>query len=268
MPKLPPGLPVLRFGELESTNKYARKLAETGQLRGRAAVIIAERQTDGVGRFRRQWSSPVGGLWCTLAWPLPEGPAGERVLDGLGLRVGLGCTYAIQSLLRKTKRPCEVRLKWPNDVMVNSRKVAGVLCELVFERDSLAAHKYVLVGVGVNANIASAQLPFELREKATGLLDHLPKPIPLDDLLAVILHQLYELVPIEGLPAEMLQLVRAMLFGVGLPAAVSLPQGQKVHGVLLGIDHRGLAQLRTDDGVFTAPSGTVLMTEEPPGAGK
>lgn len=261
---LPPNLPVLRFGELDSTNAYARKLAETGQLRGRAAVVVAERQTSGVGRFRRQWTSPVGGLWWTLAWPLPEADAADRMIEGLGLRVGLGCTCALQSLLRNTKRPATVRLKWPNDVMINGRKVAGVLCELVHERSSLAARRYVLIGIGVNANLSNAQLPFELREKATGLLDHLARPVPLDDLMAAILHQLMELVPIEGLPAELLQLVRALLYGVGQPATVSLPQGQKISGILLGIDARGMAQLRTDDGVFTAPNGTILMTDDSP----
>lgn len=259
---LPLGLPVLRFSELDSTNKYARKLAESGQLRGRPAVVVAERQTDGVGRFRRQWSSPPGGLWCTYAFPLPQSPAGERVLEGLGLRIGLACTTAISELLQNTKRPCDVRLKWPNDVMVNGRKVAGMLCELVSERESLAQHRYILIGVGVNANFTSVQLPPELREKATGLLDHLACPVKLDSLLASIVGGLQELAPVEGLPHDLLQRVRTLLYGVGQHAAVSMPHGQKVSGVLLGIDSRGLAQLRTDDGVFTAPSGTVLMTDE------
>lgn len=254
-------VPVLRFAELDSTNKYARRIAESGQFRGREAVIVAEQQTAGVGRFRRAWASPAGGLWCTFVFPLPHGADGDKQLDGLGLRVGIACTRTIASILNNTKRPCDVRLKWPNDVLINGRKACGVLCELVTERSSLAGTRYVLVGVGVNANMASSQLPPELREKATGLLDHLPHTIDLDALLACLHIELMTLVGARGLSPELLEEARQRLYGIGQPAAVSLSHGHKVHGTLLGIDTHGLALLRTDDGVFTAPGGTVLVMD-------
>lgn len=267
-PAIPPRLspaevPILRFSETESTSKYLKRLAQTGQLRGRMAVVVAERQTGATGRFNRQWSSPPGGLWFTLAWPMPSEPAAcERMLDGLGVRVGVVVMLEIDRVLAQSKRPCDVRLKWPNDVLVNGRKVAGILCELTGERVSLAQHKYLLVGVGVNANVCTMQLPPELRGSACGLMDHVAEPVNNETLLRGMVSGLMGTLPLEGLPSEVGRVARERLWGVGEAMTVTLPQGQKVHGILIGLDSRGMAQIRTDEGVFTAPSGSVLMKDE------
>lgn len=265
---------VLRFAEIDSTSAYARKLAQTGQLRRRPAMIVAERQTAGVGRFRRQWSSPTGGLWCTLAWPLEPGAAGEGVLEGLGLRVGLACMDVVEGLLSETKRPTDVRLKWPNDVMVNGRKVAGVLCEIVSgslqgigisktqDGSGSGADRYLLIGVGLNANVSSVLLPSEIREKAAGLLDHLARPLDLEMVRERVQAALVMTLRTRGVPTEILRRARERLYGLGSMVSVALPHGQKVFGELIGLNEYGMAQLRTDHGPYVAPSGTVIMVED------
>lgn len=256
-------IPVIRFREIESTSSLARRLAETGQLRSRPAMIVAESQTGGVGRFKRQWTSPVGGLWCTLAFPLRSGAPGDAIIEGLGLRVGVAITTVIRAVLdNQTKRPADVRLKWPNDVLINARKVAGILCELVNCPGAVGPGRAVLVGVGINANLSSAMFPAELRDRVTGLLDHMGRPLDLELLRQAVQSALLEALAAHALPPDLLRTAREMLFGVGAPAVITLPQGRKVHGTLIGIDHSGMAQLRTDDGLFTAPSGTVLMFDE------
>jgi BirA family transcriptional regulator, biotin operon repressor / biotin---[acetyl-CoA-carboxylase] ligase len=257
-----PSMPVLSFPEVESTSGLARKLAETGQLRGRPAMVVAETQSGGVGRFKRQWQSPRGGLWCTLAWPLPADPAGNKLMEGLGLRVGVVCTQLVARVLAPAKHQPDVRLKWPNDVLVNDRKIAGVLCELVPVRASVIGQRYVLIGVGINANLSDALLPAVIRERSTGFLDHIAREVDLVALRERLQSELIAAMETPGLPAGVLSEARRLLWGVGRPAAVALPGGQRVTGMFVGIDDRGLAKLKTDDGLFVAPPGTMLLSGE------
>lgn len=263
-------IPVIRLKEVDSTSLFARRLANTGQFRRRAAVVVAEKQTAGVGRFRRQWVSPAGGLWCTLVWPLASGRAGDAALEGLGLRVGMACLDLVDALMQDARGGAEVRLKWPNDVMINGRKVAGVLCELVQGSSGAVSDgggggggddRYVLVGVGLNANVSSAVLPGEIREKSCGLLDHVPRSLDLERVREGLVLRLSAALRCEGVPGEMLRRARQRLFGLNTTVSVSLPHGQKVFGELIGLSDQGMAILRTDDGPYVAPSGTVLMSE-------
>lgn len=256
-------IPTVRLAEAESTSQFLKRLAQTGQLHGRAAAVVADRQTAGVGRFGRAWSSPPGGLWYSLAWPLPTSQVeSERLLDGLGIRVGVAVMQVIEQVVCQTKRPCEVRLKWPNDLMLNNRKVSGVLCELVSERAALLQNRYVVVGVGINANFSAMQLPVELRARACGLIEHVAEPVNLERLMIAVEHALIEAFRTDGLPLGVLRIARERLWGLDGPITVTLPNGQQVHGLLIGLDARGMAQVRTEDSIFTAPSGAMVMRDE------
>src|SRR6185369_5269429 len=112
---------ITRFAEIPSTSGHARAQIGAGRLDPQPAAFVAAAQTDGVGRFHRQWQSPPGGLWPTLAWPLTE-PEFDKVLDGLGLRIGVACLRVVQRALTGAPGDPHVRLKWPNDILVHGRK--------------------------------------------------------------------------------------------------------------------------------------------------
>jgi BirA family transcriptional regulator, biotin operon repressor / biotin---[acetyl-CoA-carboxylase] ligase len=138
-----------------STNQEASAWAQAGAPDG--ASVVADCQTAGRGRLGRAWCSPAGvNLYCSQVARLPA--AALRLLPLVG---GLGALAAVDACLPGGPRPA---LKWPNDVRVEGRKVAGVLCEWV-----PGAPPAGVVGVGLNVNMLPEQFPADLRRPATSL---------------------------------------------------------------------------------------------------
>lgn len=145
------GLPHLHLRETESTNDRARELAEAGAPSG--TVVTAEAQSAGRGRRGRVWSAPPGAalLYSALLRPLEL----DHAL--LPLAVPVAVCEAAESLA-----PVSCRVKWPNDVWIERRKVAGVLIE--------ARHpEWAVIGIGLNLAVADDEFPPDLRWPATSL---------------------------------------------------------------------------------------------------
>lgn len=162
-------LPLRRidFDAIDSTSLHARRLVEAGAPEAEHAqplVIVAATQTAGVGRLGRAWSSPRGGLWCTFVLP-PARPYAE-VSDGLGMRIGAAVTEALRAAVEREFAP-RLQTKWPNDVLLDGRKVCGVLTETAGAGDGLR----VLVGVGVNIAFSTSDAPEDLHERITTMRD-------------------------------------------------------------------------------------------------
>lgn len=164
------GRPLVRVAEVGSTSDLARLLAAAGLPEG--TVVVAARQTRGRGRFGRTWISPLGGLWCSLLLR-PDGDA-EWGLLSLAVAVAVAETVdriaGVRSMIR-----------WPNDVLIDGGKVAGILAEAV----SGAA----IVGVGINADIDLHGLPDDLRTPAASLAAAAGGPVVLSTLLDILLER-------------------------------------------------------------------------------
>jgi BirA family biotin operon repressor/biotin-[acetyl-CoA-carboxylase] ligase len=165
------------LAECDSTNSRLMALAETGAPSG--SVLVAERQTAGRGRRGRSWySTPGDSLTFSLLWRFPNG----TMLDGLSLAVGVALARSLESLGIRG-----VTLKWPNDVLLDGRKLAGVLIELAPGPRPEAA----VIGVGLNQRVPQ-ELPEELSATVAALHDagrELPSP---NVLLARLLRALHE----------------------------------------------------------------------------
>lgn len=238
---------------LDSTSLEARRDVESGQLDGQARLFIARTQTAGVGRFGKAWASPMGGLWCTLAWPINQASR-RTAMEGLGLRIGVAVGQHVEHLLATHGHSERVELKWPNDVLVNGKKVAGCLIEVI-EKNGRA---YALVGVGVNLNFSVDALPVELRSSATTIVDIVEGESPIDRAAQDLCERLRDALMTEGLDSATLAEARQRLHGVGKPARVVMPDGAEKTGALQGLDDRGCLVLQTDAGQFTAPIGAAL----------
>lgn len=252
----PPGVQLRQFDELDSTNLHARRLLAAGEVRPEDGPVLLQalRQTGGVGRFGRAWTSPVGGLWCTLLAPLP--PRRTDLLDGLGLRVGIACLTTVRAVMEGSGKAGRVRLKWPNDVLIDGRKVLGVLCEGLPGQRAL----WVMIGVGLNANFAAASLPPTLRRPPTTLRDELGREVDLDGVRADLCAALLEALD-PGANTAAVASAREALYGVGEPAWLRLPSGLELSGTLLGLSDSGVPLLRTNDGDVAAPPGSELMQD-------
>ena len=145
------GKPLYKYQIVRSTNDLALQLAREGAPEG--TLVLAEAQTGGRGRWGRRWLSPEGkGIWASLILRPEDDPGGT-------LAVGVASGIA-EALRDRTGVDAEV--KWPNDVVVGGRKLAGVLVER-------GGEAYV-VGFGVNVLQAKEDFPPELRDRATSLL--------------------------------------------------------------------------------------------------
>lgn len=124
--------------QVDSTNTVARRQIEQGIVH--SYVCMAERQTQGRGRLGRTWVSPFGrNLYLSATW---EFSGGVAALEGLSLAVGVAVSRAVQSLGVEV-----ISLKWPNDILLNGRKVGGVLLEMLGDPSGLCQ---VVVGIGIN----------------------------------------------------------------------------------------------------------------------
>lgn len=137
-----PYLPIFAYDSISSTNEYAKKMLVTQPA---PLAILAEHQTLGRGRRGRKWNSPYAqNLYLSYAWPVTRGMA---QIDGLSLVAGLAVVRAVEQVVGTT-----AQLKWPNDVLINNAKVAGILLELVGDPADLCS---VVIGIGVNLNMTS-----------------------------------------------------------------------------------------------------------------
>ena len=166
------------FRETTSTNDIVDRLARDGVKEG--VVVFAESQTKGRGRLGRKWLSPAKkGLWFSiLLRPNLRPPEMTRLI----VASATALRRAIQS---HTRLPFEI--KWPNDILIRGKKVAGILTELSAELDRV---KYVILGIGVDVNLNQSDFPSDLRKFATSLKAELGKAISRPELAVLILREL------------------------------------------------------------------------------
>ncbi|MGD8453465.1 MAG: biotin--[acetyl-CoA-carboxylase] ligase [Phycisphaerae bacterium] len=233
--------------EIDSTNLEAvRRWRVSDQ--AHPFLITATVQTAGRGRHDRPWQSPPGGLWLTVAWPLRRPPAHYTA-------VPLAAGAAIALALEET---CGVRpqIKWPNDVLIAGRKVAGVLVQMELAADQPAA----IVGVGLNGNFAAADLGPDLLYPATSLQDELGRPVDLDAVLAAAVGQLEALLVAydrDG-PAACLPDVRSRLAWLGEQVRAQLiTGGPPVVGRIAGLADDGSLLLDAGDRQHRVSAGEI-----------
>lgn len=143
------------FDEIDSTNNYIKKIAENGASHG--SLAIAECQTGGKGRRGRVWKSPKGsGIWMSYLLRPTIPPYSASMLT---LVAGL----AVAKVLSEVSG-MEAKIKWPNDIVINSRKVCGILTEMSADPDMI---NYVVVGIGINVN--TKEFPEDIAQTATSL---------------------------------------------------------------------------------------------------
>lgn len=154
------------FQEVTSTNDVAYKMALKGAQEG--VVVIAESQTCGRGRMKRPWVSPRGkNLYLSLILR-PQIP--PQVVPTLTY---MGAVSTAEALVKSYS--LKVDLKWPNDILVNGKKLAGLLNEVKAETDRV---DFVVLGFGVNLNMGEESFPRDLREQATSVMRELGQSVP------------------------------------------------------------------------------------------
>jgi len=235
--------PIFVFDSIDSTNAEALRAIERGQ--ATPFLVLAERQTAGRGRRGRKWVSPFAeNIYYSLVLRI-EG--GMRQLEGLSLVVGL----AVMQALRALGVP-GVGLKWPNDVLVGQKKIAGILLELVGDPADVC---HVVLGVGINVNMQITdevdQLWTSMRLESGKVFDRNQLVSELGSMLQIYLAR-HQLGGFSSIQSEWEQNHLWQGKPVSLIAGVN-----QIDGEVLGIDSQGALRLKVN-GVEKVFSGGEL----------
>lgn len=163
------------FDELVSTNITAKELAHNAD---DGTVVVAEIQKDGRGRLGREWLSPRGGIWMSI---ILKPTISLAHASRLTLVAGVAITKAIRKL------DVDARIKWPNDILIGNKKVCGILTEVNAEIEQV---DYIVVGIGINANVDMNDFTDNVKNVATTLWSEIGKPI---DRVSFIQDMLFEI---------------------------------------------------------------------------
>jgi BirA family biotin operon repressor/biotin-[acetyl-CoA-carboxylase] ligase len=238
------GRNLINLAQTDSTQNAARAEAERGAPEGTA--VLAEEQTGGRGRLGRPWVSPAGmNLYVTLVMRPPAGH-----LRVLSIVAPLAVAEALEGAAGLT-----CRIKWPNDVLVGSRKIAGVLTETTLAG---AAVKYALVGIGVNVNLDAAAVP-EIADIATSVRRELGRDVSREEVLAALLNAFEARYRDAQEGDAAFRAWRSRLETLG--QRVRATMGERVEeGIAEDVDAQGSLLIRRDDGsLATVEAGDVTL---------
>lgn len=239
---------ILWAAERESTNVTAIQLASEGQPHG--TVVTCGVQTGGKGRRDRAWTSPKGGMWFSI---LLRNPCALSQAADLTLLASL----AVQRAL--AKHGVNTRIKWPNDILLNGRKLCGILAQMRTAGETI---DYAVLGIGINANFVEQDLPADLQGKATTILSATGKPVYRPRLLADILAEiaaLYRLFDEGGGFADIRDEWLAACATIGSRVEVQVGR-EIVAGTAIDVDDHGNLLMLLDDGTrHRVHSGEILF---------
>jgi BirA family biotin operon repressor/biotin-[acetyl-CoA-carboxylase] ligase len=230
------GRNIVHYFSTESTNAVALKLAAEGAEHG--TVVVAEEQTGGRGRLGRSWySEKSSGIYTSVILRPPLSPAAAPVLT---LMAGLAAQKAVSITTGLV-----VDIRWPNDLLVNGKKVCGILTEMSAELDLLHA---VVLGIGINVN--HSQMPAELESIATSLRMEAHRAISRVQVLVALLREVdrhYQLLLKNGNRAITERWEGASTFAHGKRVRLVTSTGEEL-ATTMGIGSDGALKVQYDDG--------------------
>lgn len=225
------------YNEVSSTNTIAQFLSQNGI--GNGSVVVAEKQTAGRGRSGKSWESPLGGVWLSVILT-PDVDYSKIPL--ITLATGVAVAKALERI--GVENP---EIKWPNDIMINGKKVCGILTEGVTNFNSI---KNVIIGVGIDANLSIEDFPKELQAKTTSLEIELERKINENLLIKIFFEELEQTIELFNSEAyeEILREWRKRSYTIGKIVEVKKPHKKPYDGYAIGISKEGALIVEKSDG--------------------
>ncbi|AKG38680.1 hypothetical protein MA03_04445 [Infirmifilum uzonense] len=234
-----PGLKMFLFQRCEeSSQELAKGLFNSSQ----PVLVVCREITSARGRLGRPWHAPNGGLWFSLAFK-----HGTANLGILSLAAGASVARAIQSVTG-----LRALVKWPNDILLDDRKVGGIL----LEAETLDSGFLVILGIGVNVN---NEVPHDLISRAVSLKEYLARWVDPDKLLVEILSELYRAISLisDGEGARVLDEWRSLSATLGRDVRVEIEEGVEIVGKALDINEEGALLVESDGKLHVFYAGDV-----------
>lgn len=227
------------YNEVGSTNTLAKYLAKNGIENG--SVVISEKQNSGRGRTGKSWESPLGGVWMSIILS-PEVDISKIPL--ITITTGVAVAIALEKI--GVHNP---EIKWPNDIMINGKKVCGILTEAVSNFNTI---ENIIVGVGIDANLSIDTFPAELQEITTTLEIELGKKVNENILIKLFLEEferVYELLK-DDCVEDILKEWRKRSYSVGKLVEVRKPHQKSYDAYVIGITKDGELVVEKNDGTI------------------
>lgn len=222
--------------KVDSTNNYAKKIAENGALSG--TLVLTENQYGGRGRRGRIWENPPGSSIAMTLIVKPKLPPNHASM--MTLVMGIAVARACREI-----SGIDMKIKWPNDIVAQGKKVCGILTEMSAEPDSI---HYVVIGVGINVNIEA--FPKELQEIAASLQSLTGKTFHRADLISKCMEEFedcyQEFLKTEDL-SRLMKEYNSLLINKDQKVCVMEPKGMYT-GTALGVDANGELIVKKDSG--------------------
>lgn len=237
-----------------STQDAVRRIVEELGHAADGAVVIADEQTAGRGRLGRRWIAPAGSAVLFTRASVWSDPDTAPTVDRITFATSVAVAQAIQAVAGSP--PLDVKIKWPNDVLVDGRKIAGILVESFTSTDA-QANTAALIGVGINTGIEADQMPQDMHQQITSLSmcgRRVDRLCVLTETLRQMDHALMQ--------ADLADLMAAWRRRCAvLSQRVRLrTDGKTIHGQVIDLDpYQGLI-VRTDDGTMLhLPAATTTI---------
>jgi len=244
------GEKIYYFPELESTNIAAKEKAlHRAEGMSEGTLIIAERQSAGKGRLGRKWFSPAGGIWLSIILYPQLSPS---YISRITLMTAVATVKALENYtLIKPK------IKWPNDILINEKKVSGILTEISAELDII---NWLVVGIGINVNIDHREFPEDIQENTISLKEALGKEVLRVKLAQTFLQEFekyYDKLKRKEFPSILREW---KLYSHTLGKKIRVDMGERIiTGEAIDINEEGALILKKEDGeLIKIISGTIL----------
>lgn len=242
------GADIYLFDAIDSTNSHAHKLAKEGAKEG--TVVLSESQSKGKGRLGRSWFSPSGVNIYLSVILRPQMPSSKITL--LTFAAAIAVAKAIRDIAG-----LDADIKWPNDILIKGKKVAGILSEMDAKSDAV---RFVVIGIGINVNLDIKDIPSELIDKATSIKIETNITIDRMNLICRVLENLEEWYNIfeRNRVNDIIDEWKRLAITIGRD--VKVQSGNSfIEGRAVDIDENGALLIKDSDGIIQrALSGDVI----------
>ncbi len=237
---------ITKFQDIESTQKQAHLYIKEGKATD-GMILISETQTGGIGRLDRDWSSPKGGLWMSI---ITHRSIPLEFFQGFSVRIGLALSKVLEEFIQ-----IPIKVKWPNDLILNGKKVGGILVDISSQDEFL---HYLVLGIGINVNVKLDCLPDEVRKIATSINCETQKEHPIEkilDLLISVYDQIIDDLEI-GVTLDLSDnwVKRSHTYNSNITVKTA---NQIIEGIEVGLTSNGELIIKTTDGEHKISIGEI-----------
>ncbi|WDV45505.1 biotin--[acetyl-CoA-carboxylase] ligase [Clostridiaceae bacterium M8S5] len=232
------GRNIVHLDTVDSTNTKAKEIAQDINIQD-GTVIISEEQKMGKGRLGRAWVSPKHkGIWMSLILKPDIAPSDAAIVT----QIGAAAVYeAIKDL------GVEAYIKWPNDIVINKKKVCGILTEMNAE---LSRINYIIVGIGINVNLEKEEIAEEIKNVATSLKIEAKKHVARKEVIATVLNNFekyYEKFVQENDIKQVIDLCKQASIVLGKQISI-ISKGKEIPAKAIDLNHKGELVVEYEDG--------------------